>query len=331
MENIVEVKNLKKYFTIGGGGFRKKHSIKAVDNISFNIKKKEILGLVGESGCGKTTCGKIILRIIDPTSGSIVFDGHDITSISQREMAQFRNQMMIIYQDPFGSLDPRMKIGSTIAEPMEVHHLFSRDEKEKKENRIIELMAKVGLTPDQINRYPHEFSGGQRQRIGIARALATNPKFIVADEPVSALDVSIQAQIINLLKNLQKEFGLTLLFITHDLSVIKHISDRVAVMYTGQIVEMASRNELFKNPLHPYTKTLISSIPIPNPDKKRKKESLKGEVPSLINLPTGCRFHPRCRICKKACSVIEPKLIEVKKDHFVACNKFMSKEKKEIS
>jgi len=324
LENIVEVKNLKKYFTIGGGGFRKKYSIKAVDNISFNIKKKEILGLVGESGCGKTTCGKIILRIIDPSSGKIVFNGHNITSLSQKEMSRFRKQMMIIYQDPFGSLDPRMKIGSTIAEPMEVHRMFSKKEKEQKENRIMELMEKVGLTPDQINRYPHEFSGGQRQRIGIARALATNPKFIVADEPVSALDVSIQAQIINLLKNLQKEFGLTLLFITHDLSVIKHISDRVAVMYTGQIVEMASRNELFKNPLHPYTKTLIASIPIPNPEIKRKKESLKGEVPSLINLPTGCRFHPRCRISKKGCSVIEPKLIEAKKDHFVACNKFMS-------
>ena len=321
MDKIVEVKNLKKYFTLYGGGLRKKYSIKAVDNISFYIKKKEILGLVGESGCGKTTCGKIILRIIDPSSGSIIFDGHDITNISQKEMARFRKQMMIIYQDPFGSLDPRMKIGSTIAEPMEVHRMFS---KEEKENRIKELMEKVGLTPDQINRYPHEFSGGQRQRIGIARALATNPKFIVADEPVSALDVSIQAQIINLLKYLQKEFDLTLLFITHDLSVIKHISDRVAVMYTGQIVEMAPRNELFKNPLHPYTKTLLSAIPIPNPEIKRKIEPLKGEVPSLINLPTGCRFHPRCQICKKGCSVIEPQLIEVTKHHFVACNNFIS-------
>ena len=320
MENIVEVKNLKKYFTIGGRGFRKKYSIKAVDNISFNIKKREILGLVGESGCGKTTCGKIILRIIDPSSGNIVFDGNDITNISQKEMARFRKQMMIIYQDPFGSLDPRMKIGSTIAEPMEVHHIFSKEEKEQKENRIMELMEKVGLTPDQINRYPHEFSGGQRQRIGIARALATNPKFIVADEPVSALDVSIQAQIINLLKNLQKEFGLTLLFITHDLSVIKHISDRVAVMYTGQIVEMAPRKELFKNPLHPYTKTLLASIPIPNPEIKRNIESLKGEVPSLLNLPKGCRFHPRCPECKPICRDTEPVLIELRKDHFVACH-----------
>lgn len=324
MENIVEVKNLKKYFMIGGRGFRKKYFIKAVDNISFNIKHKEILGLVGESGCGKTTCGKIILRIIDPSSGSIVFDDHDITNISQKEMTQFRKQMMIIYQDPFGSLDPRMKIGSTIAEPIEVHNMFYKMEKEQKENKIMELMEKVGLTPDQINRYPHEFSGGQRQRIGIARALATNPKFIVADEPVSALDVSIQAQIINLLKNLQEEFGLTLLFITHDLSVIKHISDRVAVMYTGQIVEMAPRNELFKNPLHPYTKTLLASIPIPNPEIKRKIEPLKGEVPSLIHLPTGCRFHPRCEICKKGCSVIEPQLIEITKNHFVACNNFLS-------
>jgi peptide/nickel transport system ATP-binding protein/oligopeptide transport system ATP-binding protein len=321
---MVEVQNLKKFFTIGGGGFRKKYTIKAVDDVSFHITEREILGLVGESGCGKTTCGKIILRILNPSSGKIVFEGHDITSISQKEMARFRKQMMIIYQDPFGSLDPRMKIGSTIAEPMEVHHMFSKEENEQKENRIVELMETVGLTPDQINRYPHEFSGGQRQRIGIARALATNPKFIVADEPVSALDVSIQAQIINLLKDLQKKFGLTLLFITHDLSVIKHISDRVAVMYTGQIVEIAPRQELFRHPLHPYTQTLLSAIPVPNPEIKRKREALKGEVPSLINLPTGCRFHPRCQKCKKECSTIEPQLIEVTKEHFVACNSFTS-------
>ena len=323
MERIVEVHKLKKYFSIGRG-FRKKQVIKAVDNVSFSINKNEILGLVGESGCGKTTCGKIILRIVNPTEGSIFFDGYDITHMKQKEMAKYRKQMMIIYQDPFGSLDPRMKIGSTIAEPMEVHQIFSKDEREEKENRIAELMEKVGLTPDQMNRYPHEFSGGQRQRIGIARALATNPKFIVADEPVSALDVSIQAQIINLLKDLQKEFGLTLLFITHDLSVIKHISNRVAVMYTGQIVEMAPRNELFKNPLHPYTQTLLSAIPIPDPQVKRTMVSLKGEVPSLINLPSGCRFHPRCQICKKNCSMREPELIEVTKDHYIACNSYTS-------
>jgi peptide/nickel transport system ATP-binding protein/oligopeptide transport system ATP-binding protein len=323
MNPVVEVSQLRKYFWIGGGPFRKKHSIKAVDTISFSIIQNEILGLVGESGCGKTTCGKVILRIMDPTGGRIVFQGTDITTLEQKELTAFRRKMMIIYQDPFGSLDPRMKIGSTIAEPMEVHQLFTRAEKEEKENRIGELMEKVGLTADQINRYPHEFSGGQRQRIGIARALATNPEFIVADEPVSALDVSIQAQIINLLKDLQREFGLTLLFITHDLSVIKHISDRVAVMYAGKIVEMAPTKELFLHPYHPYTKTLLAAIPIPNPKIHRKVIPLKGEVPSLINLPAGCRFHPRCEGCKNECESCEPELKEITKNHFVACYDFI--------
>ena len=232
-------------------------------------------------------------------------------------MREYRKKMMIIYQDPYGSLDPRMTVGATIAEPLEVHHIVST--KEQKENKIVELMEKVGLTPDQINRYPHEFSGGQRQRIGIARALATNPIFIVADEPVSALDVSIQAQIINLLKDLQKDFGLTLLFITHDLGVIKHISDRIAVMYAGKIVELAPTDELFKNQLHPYTKTLISAIPIPNPYLRTKALELKGEVPSLIHPPPGCRFHPRCPEAKPECSQVEPTLKEITKGHFVAC------------
>jgi peptide/nickel transport system ATP-binding protein/oligopeptide transport system ATP-binding protein len=290
-----------------------------VDNVSFTIKEREILGLVGESGCGKTTCGKNILRIIEPTDGTIRFKGIDITNIPQKKMSDFRKRMMIIYQDPFGSLDPRMKIGSTIAEPMEVHKIYSKNESELKENKIIELMEKVGLNQDQINRYPHEFSGGQRQRIGIARALATNPEFIVADEPVSALDVSIQAQIINLLRDLQNEFGLTLLFITHDLSVIKHISDRVAVMYCGKIVEMAPTKDLFNNPIHPYTRTLLASIPIPDPLKHRKIVKIKGEVPSLINLPSGCRFHPRCDDCKKECCINEPQLVETSKNHYVAC------------
>jgi len=283
----------------GGGPFRKKEIVRAVDDVSFYIQNREIMGLVGESGCGKTTCGKVILRLIDPTSGSVHFEGNDITRLKQKEMRNFRRKMMIIYQDPFGSLDPRMTIGSTIAEPMEVHNIVS---KEEKENKIIELMEKVGLTQDQINRYPHEFSGGQRQRIGIARALATNPKFIVADEPVSALDVSIQAQIINLLKDLQKEFGLTLLFVAHDLSVIKHISDRVGVMYLGKIVELTSKKELFDNPKHPYT------------------EALMGDVPSPINPPSGCRFHPRCSKCMPKCSKIEPKLKEISKNYFVACH-----------
>ena len=317
MDNLIEIKELKKYFYQGGGPFKKKEAIKALDNVSFYIKRNEILGLVGESGCGKTTCGKLILRLINPTSGSIYFDGHDITHLKPKQMSEFRRKMMIIYQDPYGSLDPRMTIGAAIAEPIEVHKLAST--KEEKENRIVELMEKVGLTPDQINRYPHEFSGGQRQRIGIARALATNPTFIVADEPVSALDVSIQAQIINLLKDLQKDFGLTLLFITHDLSVIKHTSDRIAVMYAGKLVELASKQDLFREPLHPYTRALLSAIPVPDPEYQTKYIPLTGEVPSLIHPPPGCRFHPRCTEAKPECSKVEPELREVKKDHFVAC------------
>ncbi len=317
MDTLVEVKNLKKYFYQGGGPFKKKDAIKAVDDVSFSIQRKEILGLVGESGCGKTTCGKLILRLMNPTEGSIFFDGVDITHLKPKQMKEIRKKMMIIYQDPYGSLDPRMTIGAAIAEPIEVHNLA--ETKEEKENKIIELMEKVGLTQDQINRYPHEFSGGQRQRIGIARALATNPTFIVADEPVSALDVSIQAQIINLLKDLQKDFGLTLLFITHDLSVIKHTSDRIAVMYAGKLVELASKQDLFSDPLHPYTRALLSAIPVPDPDRQTKYIPLTGEVPSLINPPPGCRFHPRCTQARSECSMGEPVLREVKKDHFVAC------------
>lgn len=317
MDHLVEVMNLKKYFYQGGGPFKKKDAIKALDDVSFYIKRNEILGLVGESGCGKTTCGKLILRLMNPTAGTISFDGVDITHLKQRQLTEIRKKMMIIYQDPYGSLDPRMTIGAAIAEPMEVHDLTRT--KDEKENRIIELMEKVGLTPDQINRYPHEFSGGQRQRIGIARALATNPSFIVADEPVSALDVSIQAQIINLLKDLQKDFGLTLLFITHDLSVIKHTSDRIAVMYAGKLVELASKQDLFSEPLHPYTRALLSAIPVPDPERQTRYIPLTGEVPSLIHPPPGCRFHPRCTQARPECSTREPILQEVKKDHFVAC------------
>ncbi len=317
MEKLIEVKNLKKWFLMGGRLWGKKEAVRAVDDVSFYIKKKEVLGLVGESGCGKTTCGKVILRILDPTTGSIYFNGHNITHLKRKEMIKFRRKMMIIYQDPFGSLDPRMTIGATIAEPMEVHHIAW-----KKGDRVVEIMGKVGLTPDQINRYPHEFSGGQRQRIGIARALATDPEFIVADEPVSALDVSIQAQIINLLQDLQKEFGLTLLFIAHDLSVIKHISDRVAVMYLGKIVEMAPKKELFDNPKHPYTEALLSAIPIPNPRLRKKGTILMGDVPSPINLPPGCRFHTRCRYVKSICRENEPELKDIGNGHLAACHLF---------
>ena len=313
---MIEVKNLKKWFMTGGVRFGKKEAVRAVDDVSFSIKKGEVLGLVGESGCGKTTCGKVILRILDPTAGNIYFDGHDITHLKRREMKQFRKRMMIIYQDPFGSLDPRMTIRKTIAEPMVVHNIIP---KKKKEERVVEIMRKVGLTPDQMNRYPHEFSGGQRQRIGIARALATNPDFIVADESVSALDVSIQAQILNLLQDLQKEFKITLLFIAHDLSVIKHISDRVAVMYLGKIVEMAPKKELFDDTKHPYTKALLSAIPVPNPKLRKKGRILMGDVPSPINPPSGCRFHPRCTHRMDICDKEIPLLKEQNKDQLVAC------------
>ena len=319
MEKLVEVKNLKKWFLTGSSTCKKKESVKAVDGVSLYIEKKEILSLVGESGCGKTTCGKTILRILNPTDGNIYFNGQDITHLRKKEMLKYRKRMMIIYQDPFGSLDPRMTIGSTIAEPMEVHNIFLKKEREEK---VVEIMEKVGLLPDQINRYPHEFSGGQRQRIGIARALATNPEFIVADEPVSALDVSIQAQIINLLKDLQEEFGLTLLFVAHDLSVVKHISDRVAVMYLGKIVETASKKELFDNPQHPYTKALLSAIPTLDPKQRKKGQILTGDVPSPINPPLGCRFHTRCPFVRNICKEEEPKLICTKEKHFVACHLF---------
>ena len=319
IEKLIEVKNLKKWFWTGGVLFGKKEAVRAVDDVSFYIKKREVLGLVGESGCGKTTCGKVILKIVDPTAGSIYFDGHNITHLERKEMIKFRRKMMIIYQDPFGSLDPRMTVGAAIAEPIEVHNSASKKEKGEK---VIEIMGKVGLTPDQVNRYPHEFSGGQRQRIGIARALATNPEFIVADEPVSALDVSIQAQIINLLQDLQKEFGLTLLFIAHDLSVIKHISDRVAVMYLGKVVETAPKKELFDNPKHPYTEALLSAIPIPNPRLRKKGTILMGDVPSPIDIPPGCRFHTRCRYVKSICQENEPELKDIGNGHLTACHLF---------
>lgn len=319
MEKLVEVKNLKKWFWMGKSPLGKKEAVRAVDDVSFYVKKKEVLGLVGESGCGKTTCGKVILRILDPTGGSIYFNGQEITHLNRKEILKFRKRMMIIYQDPFGSLDPRMTIGATIAEPMEVHKIASKKEQEEK---VIEIMGKVGLLPDQINRYPHEFSGGQRQRIGIARALATNPEFIVADECVSALDVSIQAQIINLLQDLQKEFGLTLLFVAHDLSVIKHICDRVAVMYLGKIVETAPKKELFNNPKHPYTQALLSAIPIPDPKLRKRGEILMGDVPSPINPPSGCRFHTRCPHAKTICQEEEPRLMDSEDTHCVACHLF---------
>lgn len=316
---LLEVKNLKKYFPVKAGVFRKTVGyLKAVDDISFYIKEKETLGLVGESGCGKSTTGLTILRLEEPTAGEIRFAGKNILSLNKKELKKIRRDMQIIFQDPYSSLNPRMVVADIVGEPLNVHNLV-RNKKERNE-KVRELLESVGLTAEQMKRYPHEFSGGQRQRIGIARALAVNPKLIIADEPVSALDVSIQAQVINILQDLQRDLGLTYLFIAHDLSVIKHISDRVAVMYLGKIVEIANKKDLFTNPLHVYTQSLMSAIPVPNPIYKKKRIILEGDVPSSVNLPSGCRFHPRCPKAIDICREKEPVLKDYDScGHYVAC------------
>jgi len=314
---LVKTKNLKKYFPIKEGVFsRIKDYVKAVDNVDIFIKRGETLGIAGESGCGKTTLGRVIIQLIRPTDGDIYFVDTDLTKINKKELRKMRPHMQMVFQDPASSLNPRMTVKEIIGEPLIINGMKKG---ESLNNKILELLRTVGLDEQHMYRYPHEFSGGQRQRIGIARALALNPDFIILDEPTSALDVSVQAQILNLLKDLQKKFGLTYLFITHNLSVIKHISNRIAIMYAGKIVELAPTQELFNEPLHPYTKALLSAIPIPDPSLKRKLIPLKGEVPSLINPPPGCRFHPRCENATPKCSQTEPVLIEVKKDHYVAC------------
>jgi len=313
-EVLIEVKNLKKYFEVG-----KNATLKAVDDVSFNILKGETLGLVGESGCGKTTCGRTVMGLYGATGGEILFDRDDISKYDKKQKKEFTRRAQIIFQDPYASLNPRMTVGDIIGEGIDIHNLHKGDERQA---RIYELLQLVGLNKEHASRFPHEFSGGQRQRIGIARALAIEPDFIVCDEPISALDVSIQAQVVNLLIKLQNELGLTYLFIAHDLSMVKHISDRVGVMYLGTMVELASSKDLYDKPLHPYTQALLSAIPIPDPDatKKKARIPLEGEVPSPINPKPGCRFAPRCRYAKPICSEKNPEFREIEPNHFAACH-----------
>lgn len=312
---LVEIRNLKKFFNVGKG-----QTLKAVNDVSLDIKQGETLGVVGESGCGKSTAGRTVLRLYEPTDGAVNFNGTNIYKLSGSKMKALRREMQMIFQDPYASLNPRMTITDIIGEALDIHKLVGSKAERKK--RVEDLLDLVGLNPDHATRYPHEFSGGQRQRIGIARALAVDPKFIICDEPISALDVSIQAQVVNLLQELQRKMGLTYMFIAHDLSMVKHISDRVAVMYLGKVVEIAPSEELYANPSHPYTKALLSAIPIPDPDieKTRERIVLKGDLPSPINPPTGCHFRTRCPMATEKCALAEPALVEARPGHWTACH-----------
>lgn len=327
-ETLVEVRNLKKYFSVAKGLFGKKiQHVKAVDDISFSIKKGETFGLVGESGCGKSTTGRTLIRLYDVTEGKIFYEGTDISTLDQGDMRPFRKKIQMIFQDPYASLNTRMTVGDIIGEPLDIHNLASGDERQQ---IIWNLLERVGLNKEHANRYPHEFSGGQRQRIGIARALAVSPDFIICDEPISALDVSIQAQVVNMLQDLQEEMGLTYLFIAHDLSMVKYISDRIGVMYLGKLVEVADADVLYDSPKHPYAQALLSAIPIPDPDimKESKRIILEGDVPSPINPPSGCRFRTRCRYAFDRCESEEPQLVDIGDGHMVSCHLMDEKDNK---
>jgi oligopeptide/dipeptide ABC transporter ATP-binding protein len=318
--SLLDIRNLKKYFPVNTGLFsRRKGEVKAVDDVSLTVEEGETLGLVGESGCGKSTLGRSILRLIEPTEGEVVFQGKNLLKLSQSQLRKMRREMQIIFQDPYASLNPRMQVGRIVGEGLEIHKLASG---RKKRDRVMELLNQVGLREEHYDRYPHEFSGGQRQRIGIARALAVNPRFIVADEPVSALDVSIQAQIINLLQELQEKRHLTYVFISHDLRVIEHISHRVAIMYLGKIVEIARSEKIYQEAKHPYTRALLSAVPIPDPNRKKEKAILQGDVPSAVRPPPGCSFHPRCPFREDICNKVEPELEFFPDGHGVSCHVF---------